>query len=59
MTFTTDEKIFILFGIASVISCIANLVKLTGMSFDPITGMAVARAIGVFVPPVGVILGVF
>lgn len=38
---------------------IANIVKLIGMGFDPITGMAVGRVVGVFVVPLGAILGFF
>ena len=59
MKFNVLEKIFLFIALTCIASWIANLVKLIGMSFDPLTGMAVARAIGVFVPPVGVILGVF
>jgi hypothetical protein len=59
MKFNVLEKMFLFIALPCIASWIANLVKLIGMSFDPLTGMAVARTIGVFVPPVGVILGVF
>lgn len=36
---------------------IANVVKLVGSSFDPLTGMVIARAIGIFVAPLGAVLG--
>lgn len=36
---------------------IANIVKLAGSSTDPLTGMVVLRAIGVFMAPLGAILG--
>lgn len=36
---------------------IANIVKLIGSGFDPLTGMVVARAIGIFVAPLGAVLG--
>lgn len=36
---------------------IANIVKLVGSNFDPLTGMVVARAIGIFVAPLGAVLG--
>lgn len=36
---------------------VANVVKLVGSSFDPLTGMVVARAIGVFIAPLGSVLG--
>ena len=35
---------------------IANIVKLVGSSFD-VTGLLVGRVIGVFIPPVGAVLG--
>ena len=38
---------------------VSNIVKLISMGFDPLTGMAVARVIGVFLVPVGIILGLF
>ena len=36
---------------------IANIVKLVGSSFDVITDLLVGRVIGVFIPPVGAVLG--
>jgi prepilin-type N-terminal cleavage/methylation domain-containing protein len=36
---------------------IANIVKLAGSSFDPLTGMVVLRSTGIFVAPLGSILG--
>jgi hypothetical protein len=36
---------------------IANIVKLVGSDFDPLTGLVIGRVIGVFVPPVGSVLG--
>ena len=36
---------------------IANIVKLVGSNFDPITGIVVARATGIFVAPLGAVLG--
>lgn len=36
-----------------------NIVKLAGTSFDPLTGLAVLRAIGVIIPPLGAVLGYF
>lgn len=44
-------------GLLSVGGWIANIVKLIGSNFDPLTGFVVARVVGVFVPPVGAILG--
>lgn len=36
-----------------------NIVELAGTSFSPITGLAILRVIGVFIPPLGAILGYF
>jgi hypothetical protein len=36
---------------------IANIVKLCGSDFDPLTGMVVLRVIGVIVAPLGAVLG--
>lgn len=36
---------------------ITNIVKLIGSDFGGITGMIVARAIGIFVAPLGAVLG--
>ena len=49
------------FAVAALmlISWVANIVKLIDMPLDPLTGMVIARVIGVFVPPVGIVLGVF
>lgn len=34
-----------------------NIVKLAHMGFDPLTGMAVLRIVGIFLAPLGAILG--
>lgn len=34
-----------------------NIIKLAEMTFDPITGMMVLRVIGIFVAPLGAVLG--
>lgn len=36
-----------------------NIVELAKMSFDPLTGLAVLRTIGVVLPPLGAVLGYF
>jgi hypothetical protein len=38
---------------------IANIYKLVGASFDPLTGLVVLRCIGIFVAPLGSVLGFF
>lgn len=42
-----------------VIGWVWNIVKIVGSSFDVITGMLVVRVIGIFVAPIGCILGYF
>jgi hypothetical protein len=49
--------IFIGIWIASAIGWIMNIITLAGSSFDPLTGMVVLRIIGIFVAPLGVVLG--
>ena len=34
-----------------------NIIKLIGMTIDPITGLLIVRVIGIFIPPIGVIVG--
>ena len=42
-----------------LIGWIANIVKIVGSDFGHITGMLVVRVIGIFVAPLGAILGFF
>lgn len=34
-----------------------NIIKIVGSDFDPLAGMVILRCIGVFVVPLGVVLG--
>lgn len=43
--------------LASIGGWIANIVKLAGTGFEPFTWLAVIRAIGIFVAPLGAVLG--
>ena len=36
---------------------IANIVKLVGMDFGAITGLLIVRAIGIFIAPLGAVMG--
>lgn len=49
--------VVILFAIMAVGGWVANIVKLVGS--DVITGMVIARAIGIVVAPLGALLGYF
>ena len=51
--------IVILIGAVLVGGWVWNIVKLIGMTLDPITGLLIVRAIGIFIPPVGAVVGYF
>ena len=55
--FTIVELLNVLLVLVGGGGWIANIVKLVGSNFDPLTGMVVARAIGIFVAPLGAVLG--
>lgn len=55
--FTVVEVIIAALIIAGGIGWVWNIVKLIGMGLDPITGLLIVRAIGIFVPPVGAVVG--
>jgi hypothetical protein len=42
---------------AAVFGWIANLFKIFGTSFEPLTAIAVMRIVGIFVAPLGSVLG--
>ncbi len=57
---TFVQKLMLLvITLAALYGYIANLMKLIGSDFDPLTGLVVARVVGVFVGPVGAVLGFF
>ena len=50
------------FGFALLVSFIGylmNFVSIFHTSFDPLTGTAILKIVGVFVPPLGVLMGLF
>lgn len=47
----------IVFTVVTVVGYVLNVYKLSEMTMDPITGMFVLRIIGVFLAPLGVVLG--
>lgn len=55
--FTVIELIFVIIIFAGIGGWIGNIVKLTSASFDPLTGLVVLRAIGVFIAPLGAVMG--
>lgn len=56
---TLTELLIVMFIIAGAGGWIANVVKLIGALNDPITGLFIARCVGVLMPPFGAILGYF
>jgi len=36
---------------------IANIIKIVASPFDPVTGLEIARVVGVFMAPLGAVLG--
>lgn len=60
--FTLPEAIiffWIAVFIVGAVGWIWNIVKLIGMTFDPITGMLVVRAVGIVFAPLGAVVGFF
>lgn len=55
--FTVVELVVAIVALLGIGGWIANIVKLVWSNFDPLTGMVVARAIGIFVAPLGAVLG--
>lgn len=55
--FTVVEVMVVLIIVLGAGGWVANIVKLVSSNFDPITGMVIARAIGIFVAPLGAVLG--
>jgi hypothetical protein len=57
--FTVVELVGVLIVFFFGVGWIMNIVKIVDSGFDVITGMFVARCIGVFVAPLGAVLGYF
>jgi prepilin-type N-terminal cleavage/methylation domain-containing protein len=55
--FTAIELLVVLFVLLGGIGWVWNIVKIVQSGFDVITGLFIARCIGVFVAPLGAILG--
>jgi hypothetical protein len=51
--------IYVALGIAGAVGWVMNLVDIANSSFSDITGMLVLRIIGVFIVPLGAVLGYF
>ena len=55
--FTTYEVIGLIIAIIGIIGYVWNIVKFVGGCCEPITGMLVIRAIGIFLAPLGIVVG--
>lgn len=55
--FTAVELFIVAFVVLGCGGWVANVVKLVGSDFDPITGLVIARCIGVVLAPLGAVLG--
>ena len=49
--------VFLIVALVGAWGWISNIIKLASMDFGGVTGMLVLRAIGVFVAPLGAVLG--
>jgi hypothetical protein len=49
--------LIIAFAVLGIGGWVANIVKMIGSGFDPLTGLVIGRVIGVFVAPLGAVLG--
>lgn len=50
---------FFLIGLLMLGGWVNNIIKIVGAGFDVMNGMLIARCIGVFVAPLGGVLGFF
>lgn len=48
---------FLVIGLGGVIGWIINIVDVAHASFAHLTGMVVLRVVGIFVPPLGAVMG--
>jgi hypothetical protein len=53
----TGSLAIIALFIAAVIGWIMNIMTIAGSEFTPITGLLVLRVVGIFVAPLGAVLG--
>lgn len=55
--FSLVQLIVVFVALAGGWGWVWNIIKLCTMGFDPLTGLLVVRAIGIFVFPVGMVVG--
>lgn len=57
--FEAIGALYLIIGLAGVTGWVMNIVDIVNSDFSNITGMLVIRIIGVFVAPLGAVLGYF
>ena len=55
--FTLTEILITLVGILGIIGWVMNIVKIVETELVPMTTIFVIRVVGIFVPPLGAVLG--
>lgn len=55
--FSAFELLVAIIVVGGFTGWVMNIIKLFGESFDPLTGWAIGRVVGVFVAPLGAVLG--
>lgn len=55
----TIVAIYFVVVIFGFVGWVMNIVEIVNGDFSPLTGMMVARVAGVFIPPIGAVLGYF
>jgi hypothetical protein len=59
--YTITELVMVLFivslTLAGAFGWVWNIVKLVGMDLDPITGLLIVRVVGIFLVPLGCVVG--
>jgi hypothetical protein len=49
--------VWLVLAIISIVGWVSNIVKLYDLGLDPLTGEVVIRVVGIFVAPLGVVMG--
>ena len=55
--FALFELIFVILWLAGAYGWVYNIIKLVDTMNDIVTGLVIVRGIGIFVPPLGAIMG--
>lgn len=55
--FTAPQLLIVMLFLAGVVGYVLNVIEIVQTGADPITGLFIARVIGVFMAPLGCVLG--